>query len=438
MCLVEIEKMPKLQIACATTVTDGMVIHTQTEKVKKARQDVLEFLLLNHPLDCPICDQVGECYLQDYYMEYGLKKSRIDLKDKNRKPKRRDIGKHLILDNERCILCTRCVRFCEEVTKTSELFINSRGDHSFIDIKTEEKLDNDYSLNIADICPVGAFTSKDFRFKERVYRLSSTSSICLSCATGCKIKVQHNNGKIYRILPDPNIYTNTWICDNGRMSYKITAGSDRLTKSIIKSEEYHLNKAIIKLFDILKEAKEKNLKIAILLSDYLSIEDNFALYYLGFEILKTDLIYASKEKEQKIEDGILINKDKTPNSNAVSQISKLYGIKKYEDLKDCDLLIGFYDDIEKLNIPKNKSVALSYKADKEYDNLIAIKTYFETEGSFINWQYFLRKTAPSVSAPTDTISVYDLCLKISELFGYYPKEKELNKIFNELKYKTED
>ncbi|MEW6013530.1 MAG: hypothetical protein AB1602_09055, partial [Elusimicrobiota bacterium] len=159
---------------------------------------------------------------------------------------------------------------------------------------------------------------------------------------------------------------------------------------------------------------------------------------LGFEILKTDLIYAPKEKEQKIEDGILINKDKTPNSNAVSQISKLYGIKKYEDLKDCDLVIGFYDDIKKLNIPKNKSVALSYKADKEYDNLIAIKTYFETEGSFINWQHFLRKTAPSVSAPPDTISVYDLCLKISELFGYYPKEKELNKIFSELKYKTED
>jgi len=150
MCLVEIEKMPKLQISCATVATEGMVIHTNTEKVKKARQDILEFLLINHPVDCPICDQVGECYLQDYYMEYGLRKSRFKLENKNLKQKRRDIGKYLVLDNERCILCTRCVRFCEEVTKTNELFINSRGDSSYIDIKPGKTIDNNYSLNIAE------------------------------------------------------------------------------------------------------------------------------------------------------------------------------------------------------------------------------------------------------------------------------------------------
>ena len=163
MCLVEVEKAPKLLTACSTEAAEGMVVRTDSEKVKAARRDVLEFLLINHPLDCPICDQAGECGLQDYYMDYSRAKSRFPAEDKVLRQKRRALGPHLVLDNERCILCTRCVRFCSEVTKTSELEVMERGDHSFIDLKEGKALDNGYTLNIADLCPVGAWTSRDFR-----------------------------------------------------------------------------------------------------------------------------------------------------------------------------------------------------------------------------------------------------------------------------------
>ncbi|MEF3280353.1 MAG: (2Fe-2S)-binding protein [Elusimicrobiota bacterium] len=433
MCLVEIEGMAKLQIACATQAVNGMVVHTQSEKVKKARADVLEFLLINHPLDCPICDQVGECYLQDYYMEYGLKKSRIALKDKNRKFKRRDVGKYLILDNERCILCTRCVRFCEEVTKTNELFINSRSDHAFIDIKPESKIENNYSLNIADICPVGAFTSRDFRFKERVYNLKTTESICLGCATGCKIKIQHNNNKIYRILPDPNIYTNTWICDPGRMIYKILYDR-RLVGSRFFSKRVEIKEFIYKFSDYIKGKK-----IAILLSSYLSIEDNFALYYLATHVIKTDMIFAPFKVEQKIEDGILINTDKTPNG-AIYQFKDIYGIKDMREfIGDCDLVIGFYDDIKNLKLPLEKTFIFTYFDDSQYINAIGILTYFEQEGSFINWQGFLRKTGKAVEAPMDTISVKDFMMELARLNAIYPDfEKDIKELFRRISFRKEE
>ncbi len=432
-CLVEIEKMPKLQISCSTLAQDGMVVYTQSEKVKKARADIMEFLLINHPVDCPICDQVGECYLQDYYMEYGLKKSRINLKDKNRKSKRMDVGKYLILDNERCILCTRCVRFCEEVTKTNELFINGRGDHAFIDLKPGTKIENNYSLNIADICPVGAFTSKDFRFKERVYRLKTTNSICPGCATGCKIKVQHNNNKIYRILPDPNIYTNTWICDYGRMTYKITIDEKRLFGIKLNSNSKNIKDGIFDFVDFIKDKK-----IAIILSPYLSLEDNFSLYYLAKNIIETSDIFVPAKIEQKIEDGILINTDKTPNMRGISQFKEIYGVKELSEFKnDYDLSIGFFDDIKKLKINPQKAFVFSYTEEREYENAIGITTYFENEGSFINWQGFLRKTQKAVEPSQNTISVKDFVFKIANLKSIYPDDKEIYEFFKKLNFKTE-
>ena len=178
MCLVEVEKFPKLQIACNTVVTEGMVVRTDTEKVRKAVTGVLELMLIHHPVDCPICDQAGECGLQNYYMKYGLHKSRYDLEDKVHKKKVQDIGGQIVLDAERCILCSRCVRFLREVTRTCEMEFFQRGDHSEISIFPGKKLTNDYTGNLADICPVGALTSKDFRFKCRVWFLSSTPSVC--------------------------------------------------------------------------------------------------------------------------------------------------------------------------------------------------------------------------------------------------------------------
>jgi NADH-quinone oxidoreductase subunit G len=203
LCQVEVEGVPKLQIACDTPVRDGMVVHTQNERVKQAREGVMELLLVNHPLDCPICDQAGECKLQDYTYDYGVKASRS--KEPRRALKKNvDLGPTIVFDQERCILCRRCVRFCREIPKTGELAIFNRGDHSVIETFPGMPLDNPYSMNVADICPVGALTTKDFRFKIRVWFLEEVPGICTGCSNGCNIHLGVANNKVYRYVPRRN------------------------------------------------------------------------------------------------------------------------------------------------------------------------------------------------------------------------------------------
>jgi NADH-quinone oxidoreductase subunit G len=238
MCLVEIEKSPKLQIACNTRVTDGMVVHTTSEKTKTAQKAVLEFLLINHPIDCPVCDQAGECKLQEYYMDYDRQRSRVPLEDKVKKAKAIPIGPHVMLDQERCILCARCTRFCDEVTETSELGIFERGDHSRIELAAGKTLDNPYSINVVDICPVGALTSREFRFKARVWYLERTPSVCAGCANGCNMDVFHREGRIFRFQPRTNLDVNEyWMCDAGRLSWTGLQGEGRLLQALVRGED---------------------------------------------------------------------------------------------------------------------------------------------------------------------------------------------------------
>jgi NADH-quinone oxidoreductase subunit G len=230
MCMVEIEKVPRLQVACNTPVTEGMVVQTTTPKVKEAVQGALELHLINHPLDCPICDKAGECKLQDYYVDHGLYKSRMDYDEKVHKPKVQDIGT-IVLDSERCILCTRCVRFTAEVTKTFELGIFNRGDRSELRTYDHGPLRNDYTGNLADICPVGALTAKDFRFKQRVWFLDKTETVCAQCAHGCNTTVSVNptTHKLYRVEPRRNPDVNkSWICDRGRWDFHYVTGDKRI------------------------------------------------------------------------------------------------------------------------------------------------------------------------------------------------------------------
>jgi NADH-quinone oxidoreductase subunit G len=234
LCQVEIEGFPKLQIACNTPVKDGMVIRTQTERVKKAREGVMELLLVNHPLDCPICDQAGECKLQDYAFEYGVTHARTR-EPRRAARKRVDLGPTIVFDQERCILCRRCVRFCREVPKTGELGVFSRGDRSVIDTLPGQPLDDDYSMNVADICPVGALTTKDFRFKIRVWFLDERPGICTGCANGCNVHLGVANNKVYRYVPRRNDAVNeTWMCDEGRLTYKAIGAPDRVTETSVR------------------------------------------------------------------------------------------------------------------------------------------------------------------------------------------------------------
>ena len=235
LCQVEVEGMPKLQIACNTLVSDGMVIRTRGERVESARAGVMELLLVNHPLDCPICDQAGECKLQDYAYEYGVLESRT--REPRRAAKKRvDLGPTIVFDQERCILCRRCVRFCREVPGTGELGVVNRGDRSVIETFPGTLLENDYSMNVADICPVGALTTKDFRFKIRVWFLEDVPGICTGCSNGCNVHLGVANNKVYRYVPRRNDAVNqTWICDPGRLSYKqIEAG--RLRHASVRAQ----------------------------------------------------------------------------------------------------------------------------------------------------------------------------------------------------------
>ena len=236
MCMVEIEKMPKLQIACNTQVTEGMSILTQSPKVVAVRKAVLEFLLINHPVDCPICDQAGECQLQNYYMEHNRQESRLEV-GKIHDRKKTIFGPNVVFDGERCIKCTRCVRFCQEITKTHELAVINRGDHSTISLFDDAVLDNPLSANVVDICPVGALTDRDFRFKVRVWYLDKTPSICPGCSTGCNISVEAYQNKIARFKPRQNEAVNShWICDEGRYCFHDLAGGERLTTPLIRQE----------------------------------------------------------------------------------------------------------------------------------------------------------------------------------------------------------
>ncbi len=223
-----INKSPRPAIACATPVSAGMAIYTDTPNVRAMREGVLEFLLINHPLDCPICDQAGECKLQEYSLEYGQAASRF-VETKVHKPKAVDLGPRIMLDDERCILCTRCIRFTRDVVKDDALGIVNRGSYNTIAAYPGRQFDNNYTLNTVDICPVGALTSKDFRFKMRVWFLKETKSVCTSCARGCNTLIGSRENVIYRLTPRDNPEVNqSWMCDFGRLNYKWIGREDRL------------------------------------------------------------------------------------------------------------------------------------------------------------------------------------------------------------------
>ena len=227
---------PKLQIACATQVTDGMHVRTKTEKVIKAQEAVMEFLLINHPLDCPICDEAGQCKLQEYAFKHSMGESRFE-EAKERAEKRQKWGPNVLYDAERCIKCSRCIRFAQEIARQDVLTFIQRGDHVTIKLFEDTQFDNPYSMNVRDICPVGALTSPDFRFKSRVWDMSFNDSICPGCARGCNIKIGVRNNEILRLEPKTNMYVNKyWMCDYGRLTQYPFVNKDRITEPKIKKD----------------------------------------------------------------------------------------------------------------------------------------------------------------------------------------------------------
>jgi NADH-quinone oxidoreductase subunit G len=249
----KIAKSPRPAISCATPISPGMEIYTSTPGVKQMREGVLESLLINHPLDCPICDQAGECKLQEYSVDYGQSASRF-AEVKVHKSKAVDLGPRIMLDAERCILCTRCIRFTKDIAGDDALGIINRGSYNTIATFPNTPFDNNYTLNTVDICPVGALTSKDFRFQMRVWFLKETKGVCTSCATGCNVIIGSREEKVYRYEPRRNDAVNScWMCDAGRLNYQWIGREDRLKDVLAHGQKTTWTAALNEISDKLKK-----------------------------------------------------------------------------------------------------------------------------------------------------------------------------------------
>lgn len=326
--------MPKPQIGCATQVSEGMGIRTSSPMVEECRQGVMEFLLINHPLDCPICDQAGECKLQEYSVQYGNAGSRFT-DDKVKKPKRVDIGERIVLDDERCIMCSRCIRFSKETVHDDVLGFLDRGSHTTLAVHPGKRLDNNYSLNTVDICPVGALTSKDFRFQMRVWFLKETKSICTGCATGCNVLIGSRENTLYRLTPRENEEVNSqWMCDQGRLGFHYIHSPDRLIEPLARIGQGKLptpwSELIPNLALQLKVYRPE--QIAIIASGRLTNEEAYLLSevrrLLGGKEVLCDLVPRTGEV-----DGILRSADLNPNTHGVELFGLSQGGKHLETIR---------------------------------------------------------------------------------------------------------
>jgi NADH-quinone oxidoreductase subunit G len=306
--------MPRPQISCAQDVSEGMGVRTDSPLAQECRKGVMEFLLINHPLDCPICDQAGECRLQEFSVEYGSAESRF-LENKVKKPKSIELGPRVTLDDERCILCSRCIRFCQEIAHDDVLGFVDRGSHSVLTAHPGKRLENNYSLNTVDICPVGALTSSHFRFQMRVWFLQETKSFCTSCATGCNTIIGAREDVIYRQTPRENDAVNsTWMCDYGRLNFEYLQSDKRLLQPEILSGD----KLIAAEWDVAITHAAAQLKhfsgweIAILASGRMTNEELWLTSQLA-RILGVDLIDIVPRTGPS--DDILLSADRNPNTN---------------------------------------------------------------------------------------------------------------------------
>ncbi len=325
----EIAWIPRPQIGCATTVSEGMAIKTDSPMVQDCRKGVMEFLLINHPLDCPICDQAGECHLQEYSVEYGSGASRF-VEEKEHKPKRTQLGPRVTLDDERCIMCSRCIRFSREIAKEDVLGFFERGSHTTLGCFPGHELDHNYSLNTVDLCPVGALTSTDFRFKMRVWFLKETESVCTSCSTGCNITAGSREGRVYRYTPRRNDSVNSdWMCDQGRLNYKWVNDERRLQTPLqrtLASPSRNPKDAVhvgIEWEAALAECRQlltaNHRRLAILGSGRSSTEELHLVHRLAtaYQASFTDIVPRCGEA-----DSILVSADRNPNT----QGARLMGV----------------------------------------------------------------------------------------------------------------
>jgi len=379
--------------ACNTPITPGMVVktHKTSTIIKKAQEGVLEFMLINHPLDCPICDQAGECPLQINTYKYGPEGSRFELQ-KVHKPKRIQLGPRVILDAERCINCTRCVRFSEEITKTNQLSIVARGDKNFPATAPGLTFDDPYSMNVIDLCPVGALTSDAFRFAARVWEMNYTPSVCTSCSNGCNVDVWIRDNQVMRLTPRENAEVNKyWMCDEGRLNiahYNENRVSGLKLKSDVPTE---FSNGLAGIADLLSKHKGRILFVG---SANMSVENMYAFKALA-KGLGENTVYYVPEIQSGWGDHFLKKDDKKANTAG----AKLVGLKEIalEDLQDkaskAELVYVAEDDAVLAKLAKHFShrifIAHAHqyvKGHEEITVLIPAANHLEQMGVFVNYK----------------------------------------------------
>ena len=438
----KISWMPRPVIACANTVGENMGIRTKGDLVEKCREGVMEFLLINHPLDCPICDQAGECGLQEFSVQHGKGSSRFK-EDKVKKPKNVKIGPRIRLDDERCIMCSRCIRFMDEVAQEPVLGFSERGTHTTVGVYPGRELDNNYGLNTVDLCPVGALTSNDFRFQMRTWFLKETPSIDTNCGTGTNIIIWTRGNKIFRVTPRQNDDVNScWMPDSHRLSYTCPSDENRLSAPLIKADGVHeetcWSNSIAAAGEAIKQFEGN--EIAIIASGKQTNEELFMMRTLAAE-LGTDLISIIPHTQES--DKMLISEDRNPNTTGAGLIlglddpaEKLAAIKDgisngsikaviaaAEDLLDAGFSAEYIDGLELLISIFNTTNATAQASDIVFPGASSA----EKRGSMINVTGRLQKLnaacIPPADARDDWEIISDIILAIT---GETPEQAPLS------------
>ena len=451
----EINWMPRPVIACANTVTENMGIRTSGDLVEECRNGVMEFLLINHPLDCPICDQAGECSLQEFSVDHGRGFSRFE-EMKVKKPKNVDIGPRIRLDDERCIMCSRCIRFMDEVADDPVLGFIDRGTHTKLTVHPGRVLDNNYSLNTADICPVGALTSNDFRFQMRVWFLKETKSIDTNCGTGCNTVIWTRGNEIFRVTPRENNEVNScWIPDSHRLNFHYLHAETRLTEPLVKSAGKH---DTADWFDALNRAKEglqgyQRGEIAIIGSGSMTNEELFLLKRLA-DSLETDLLSLVPRFGES--DGRLISSDRNANTTGAQLIwaskdpyAKLDAIRAGVASRKIKALVVFYEDLlgeagfevadlDRLDFLLSNNILANGTAQAS-EVVLPGAGFAEKRGSLVNVTGRLQRLNQAILPPEGAMDDWEILRDlVKALNGNEPDRHLLEDVFREIADEVEE